>query len=341
MSRISHTMRLITIPSITLLIALTGLWVGCEEQKTGHEGPKVVLRTDLDIPDFQADTAYAYVVRQLEFGPRVPNSAGHAAAANWLSSQLEATGAKVTVQSATVEAFDGTPLNMNNIIASFNPEETRRVMLSAHWDTRPFADQDTSHQDEPIPGANDGASGVAVLLEIARQFQKKSPYIGVDIVLWDTEDYGKSGYQNSYCLGSQYWARNKHVANYRAMWGINLDMVGAKGATFPREGQSRSFNPVLVDKVWKTGQLLGYGQYFVDRLADGIVDDHVYISTQGGVPMIDIIDIPAGGGFFEHWHTQRDDLESISRETMKAVGQTVLQVVYSEGAPAPENPTEN
>lgn len=330
-------------PGLFCLIISLFLFTACEDdqKQSNRAQPKVLLRTDLDIPDFDADSAYRYVAQQVAFGPRVPGSAGHIATANWLVSRLEGFGAEVKVQSATVTAYDGTPLPMNNIIASYNPQETRRIILSAHWDTRPVADQGTERPDEPIPGANDGGSGVGVLLEIARQFSERTPYIGVDIILWDAEDYGNGDVRDSYCLGSQYWTQNKHKAGYRAMWGINLDMVGAQGAEFPREGQSRQYNPVLLDRVWKTAQLLGYGQYFVDRRAEPIVDDHYYMSRDGGVPTIDIIDIPAGGGFFEHWHTQGDDLEVISRETLEAVGQTVLQVVYSEGAPAPASIPES
>ncbi len=322
----------------SLMVMLLSL-VACEEGgKTEGSSSSVEIHLRSDVPTFNGDTAYQYVQTQLEFGPRVPNSEGHAAMAIWLVETLEQYGAKVKVQNATVTAYDQTPLYISNIFASYNPGAQRRVLISAHWDTRPVADQDDERQDEPIPGANDGASGVAVLLEMARLFQQQVPEIGVDLAFWDAEDYGNPNVRDSYALGSQYWARNKHVPNYRAIWGINLDMVGAKGAEFPKEGRSLDFNALLVERVWKTAKLLGYGTYFVNRKANPIVDDHVYVSMQGGVPMIDIIDIPRVGGFFQHWHTHDDDLPSIDPETMKAVGQTVLQVIYDEGVPRAANP---
>jgi glutaminyl-peptide cyclotransferase len=316
----------------TLFVALASLLLiscGEETSQQDKEPPQPPARPQVEVPAFNADSAYAYVEKQLSFGPRVPNTQAHVACAEWLIAKLDSFGAKVITQPAVVQAFNGTALNMINIIGAYNPESQRRIMLSAHWDTRPFADEDDERQDEPIPGANDGASGVAVLLEIARQFHLQNPSIGVDIVFWDAEDYGKSEVRDSYCLGSQYWARNKHVPNYEAMWGINLDMVGAANARFTREGQSMQYAPQVVDRVWRAADLLGYQQYFSLERTDGIIDDHVYVSRMGGVPMIDIIDQPTGGQrFFEHWHTHEDDLDAISRETLKAVGQTVLTVVY-------------
>lgn len=321
-----------------LLAVLTLLWIGCgdEDQRQNERsddasGADQATPPPANVPDFDADSAYAYIEKQLSFGPRVPNTAAHVACAQWLMAKLDSFGATVITQPAVVQAFDGTALNMVNIIGAYHPESQRRIMLSAHWDTRPFADEDDERQDEPIPGANDGASGVAVLLEIARQFAQQDPGLGVDIVFWDAEDYGKSEVRDSYCLGAQYWARNKHVPGYEAMWGINLDMVGAPNARFTREGQSMQYAPQVVDRVWRTASLLGYGQYFSSLRTDGIIDDHVYVSRLGGVPMIDIIDQPSGQRFFEHWHTHEDDLDAISRETLKAVGQTVLTVVYQMG----------
>ncbi|MDX2246737.1 MAG: M28 family peptidase [Bacteroidia bacterium] len=285
---------------------------------------------DISVPVFQADTAYRYIEKQLAFGPRVPNTPAHAACADWIIGQLESFGAKVTTQPAVVTAFNNTRLNMVNIIASFQPEKQRRVMLTAHWDTRPFADEDSIRKDEPIPGANDGGSGVGVLLEIARILGQDSIAIGVDIVFWDAEDYGNSDVPNSYCLGSQYWAENKHKPGYTAMYGINLDMVGAKNAVFSKEGHSLQYAPNTVEKVWRQAQLLGFGQYFSIQRTDPIIDDHVYVSAKGGIGTIDIIDQPEGRGFFKHWHTHGDDISVISKETLQAVGQTLLAVVYKE-----------
>ena len=215
-------------------------------------------------PAFDADSAYAYVARQVAFGPRVPNTEAHEACAKWLASELTRHGAEVTVQEGRARAFDGTVLNMKNIVGTFHPESRDRILLFAHWDTRPFADKDSLRQREPIDGANDGGSGVGVLLEIARQLGQVPADIGVDIAFFDAEDYGRPDWlpssQNGYkdwCLGSQFWAANPHRPGYRARFGILLDMVGARDAVFHQEGTSLRLAPHVVRKVWKRASELG------------------------------------------------------------------------------------
>ena len=320
-------------PGRVLVFVLLGLILSCgseSSQKPADNTPVEVAIPDIPIPDFSADSAYAFVEKQLSFGPRVPNTGGHLACADWLVKTFESYGAKVSTQPAVVQAYNGTPLNMVNIIAVYAPEKQRRVLLSAHWDSRPVADEDDERQDEPIPGANDGGSGVGILLEIARHLGQTNPNIGVDIILWDAEDYGSPSVSGSYGLGSQHWSRNKHRSGYKALYGINLDMVGAEGANFPKEGHSMQYASNIVDKVWRTASIEGFGNYFSNERTDPIIDDHVYVNAIGGVPMIDIIDQPNGRGFFEHWHTHGDDIDAISKETLKAVGQTVMAVVYRE-----------
>lgn len=313
------------------MLLIIGISAGCQPDKPGSGTPAVQpVLAQVRVPDFQADSAYAYIEKQLAFGPRVPNTAGHTGCAQWLVTQFRAFGAEVSTQPAVVTAFDGTRLNMQNIIASYNPASRDRILLTAHWDTRPFADAGTERRNQPIPGANDGGSGVAVLLEIARQLSQQAPAIGVDIILWDAEDYGNPETADSYCLGSQYWASNKHKPGYSARYGINLDMVGASGATFLKEGNSMQYAGHVVSKVWSTAQRLGYGSYFSSQRANAVVDDHFYMATKGGIPTANIIDQRQGEGFFPYWHTHQDDLQAISRETLKAVGQTVLEVVYRE-----------
>jgi glutaminyl-peptide cyclotransferase len=305
----------------------------CSDGKTNEKDPNKVVTPampDLPVPDFKADSAYAFIQKQVDFGPRVPNTGPHIECGIWLENKLRQYGAQVQTQEALVNAFDGTPLRMKNIIASYQPEKANRILLTAHWDTRPFADEDTERRNEPILGANDGASGVGVLLEMARLFQTEMPRIGVDIILWDAEDYGQSGIDNSYCLGSQYWAKKKHKANYQARYGINLDMVGAEGAIFPKEGFSMQYASNVVTKIWSTGQRLGYGAFFSSQRVPGIIDDHVYMNSPAGIKSVDIIHLELGGGFFEHWHTHGDNMEAISVKTLKAVGQTLAEVVYKE-----------
>ncbi|MDX1909350.1 MAG: M28 family peptidase [Bacteroidia bacterium] len=320
------------IAGLCMGVLLGGL-IACQDDTRTPSKPAespAIIRAEVAVPVFNADSAFYFTERQVQFGPRVPNTAAHRACATWLINRLKATGAQVITQPATVTAYNGTKLQIQNIIASYNPAQKRRIMLTAHWDTRPVADQDDERQSEPIPGANDGASGVGVLLEIARLLQQQAPTIGVDIILWDGEDYGNSSVEDSYCLGSQYWAANKHALDYVALYAVNLDMVGAAGAFFPREGHSMQYAASTVDKIWKTAERLGYNQYFAAFRSDPIIDDHFYISSKGGIPAVDIIDQPEGRGFFEHWHTHGDDMRTISRETLKAVGQTLLTVVYNE-----------
>tara|TARA_B110000977_G_C11084168_1_gene493959 strand:+ start:3730 stop:4704 length:975 start_codon:yes stop_codon:yes gene_type:complete len=318
------------------------LLVSCLLLSCSNEAPKKE-KTDLtiiEVPSFNADSAYNFIAEQVAFGPRVPNTSGHIACADYLISKLNSYCDTVIVQEAQLTAFDGNVLNSKNIIASFKPLRAKRIMLCAHWDTRPFADQDTENKNVAIEGANDGGSGVGVLLEIARQFSLKKPDIGVDIILFDSEDYGQpseSDYprmEHSYCLGSQYWATHLHKSNYFAKLGILLDMVGGKNAVFTQELASTTFAPQVVKKVWNTAAKLGYGNTFLFQKTNLIIDDHLYINNlaQGRVPTIDIIEYnPATEShFYEHWHTHQDKLENIDKNTLKAVGQTVLHVVYNE-----------
>ena len=233
-------------------------------------------------------------------------------------------------------------LNLSNIIASFRPEQSKRILLTSHWDTRPYADKDSVRMNEPIDGANDGASGVAVLLEIARAMQDSLPDVGVDIILFDGEDYGEpedydepqhEGSQQVYwCLGSQYWAEHKHEPRYSAYYGVLLDMVGAKKATFYREGVSRQAAPSIIKRIWDAAHDLGYGQYFVYQDSPDIVDDHVYVNYEAKIPMIDIIDHDPTSDFYfaDYHHTHDDNLDIISPKTLEAVGATMLYVLYQE-----------
>ena len=289
------------------------------------------------VPTFDADSAYHFVDQQVKFGPRVPNSAAHKACGAYLAQELERLGAKVFQQNMTVTAYDKTPLEAMNIIGSYNPEKEKRILLFAHWDSRPYADHDanaTLHKT-PIDGADDGASGVGALLEIARQLSIKSPEVGVDIIFFDAEDYGTPEFVDTYipdtwCLGSQFWAKNPHVPNYKANFGILLDMVGAKDATFYKEFTSMRYAARYVDLVWSTARNLGYGRYFVNADGNAITDDHQYVISGRGIPCIDIIHTQPNGetGFGKHWHTSNDTMENIDRNTLKAVGQTILEIIY-------------
>lgn len=321
--------------SLTLLTA-------CGQSKgSANTDEQVVVTKSADTPDFQADSAYVYVENQVNFGPRVPNTPEHKSCADYLAGELKRFGADVKVQEMTVTAYDGTALEARNIIGSYDPANPKRILLFAHWDTRPFADSDPdpANHRKPILGADDGASGVGVLLEIARQLNQKAPKVGVDIIFFDAEDYGTPEFytgdtpSDTYCLGSQFWARRPHVPNYKADFGILLDMVGGKNAVFFKEATSMRYAPTVVDRVWTAARDLGYGRYFINAQGGGIVDDHEYVIQGRNIPSIDIInyDPETDKGFASHWHTINDDMSNIDKETLKAVGQTVLEVVYNYG----------
>ncbi|MEX0966290.1 MAG: M28 family peptidase [Bacteroidia bacterium] len=329
-------MRFFPIILLLSLLTLAGCG-GCDDKKpSSTKVPKPARH--VEVPDFNADTAFAYIEKQLSFGPRVPNSPEHARAAQYLSSELGRYADTTYMQTGSVRAFNGKSLNLKNIIGIFGPEKKRKILLCAHWDTRPFADQDAdSLFNEPIPGANDGASGVAVLLEMARHFHEKQPDVGVVMIFFDAEDYGKPdqipGPQtNSYALGSQYWARSVDKSRYIADYGILLDMVGGSDARFFREKYSMDYAPSIVKKVWRTASQLGHNGYFISLNGGGVVDDHYYINTLAQIPTINIVDFDNSRdkGFNDHWHTLDDDIENIDRNTLKAVGQTVIKVVYEE-----------
>ena len=299
---------------------------------------KEVPKAKIEVPIFNPDSAYHFVEKQVSFGPRVISSAPWKNCAIWLEKKFKTYTPNVIVQEAPITTYDGKKHTLKNIIASFSPEKNNRIALFAHWDSRHIADHDTKNQDAPILGANDGGSGVGVLLELARQFSIKNPTIGVDIILFDAEDYGQPEdskfpiMQDSWCLGSQYWSKNPHKPNYYARYGILLDMVGAKNATFRKEEISSYYAPNILEKVWRKANQLGYGNHFVFENAKQIVDDHLYVNQITGIPTIDIIeyDPATESNFNKHWHTHKDDMDNIDKNTLNAVGQTLLEVIYNE-----------
>ena len=299
---------------------------------------KEVPKAKIEVPIFNPDSAYYFVEKQVSFGPRVISSIPWKNCAIWLEKKFKTYTPNVIVQEAPITTYDGKKHTLKNIIASFSPEKNNRIALFAHWDSRHIADHDTKNQDAPILGANDGGSGVGVLLELARQFSIKNPTIGVDIILFDAEDYGQPEdskfpiMQDSWCLGSQYWSKNPHKPNYYARYGILLDMVGAKNATFRKEEISSYYAPNILEKVWRKANQLGYGNHFVFENAKQIVDDHLYVNQITSIPTIDIIeyDPATESNFNKHWHTHKDDMDNIDKNTLNAVGQTLLEVIYNE-----------
>lgn len=290
------------------------------------------------VPVFNGDSAYAFVSEQVGFGPRVPGTDGHKACYEYLYGKFKSYGAEVSVQNFQVNRYDGVLMDAKNIIASFDPENVKRVMLCAHWDTRPWADNDDEENHyKAIDGANDGASGVGVLMEIARLVSVTKPEVGVDIILFDAEDSGtprfyKGEYdEQSWCLGSQYWAYNPHKTGYNARYGILLDMVGAKDAVFCKEGFSSDYAGSIVNKIWKKAAELGYAHIFSDQCCGYITDDHVPVNEIARIPCVDIIhNDPGTGGFGDFWHTVNDNMDGIDKDMLFKVGTVVLNVIYSE-----------
>ncbi len=316
----------------TALFIASAIIISCSDSGKEEKQQMVVSEKKVVFPTFNADSAYAFVQEQVDFGPRIPNTPAHEAAGNKIIARLETYGAEVKVQSFKATTYDGVDLKLRNIMASFNPTAKKRILLATHWDTRPWASKDILDPTAKFDGANDGASGVGVLLEIARTMHANNlPNVGVDLLFFDGEDWGQEngGSPDSWCLGSQYWAQNK--GNYTAYYGILLDMVGAKGAQFPFEGYSHQFAKNILNKVWTSASKIGHGRYFVTSKPGSITDDHYYVNVIAKIPMIDILHYdPVNGYFGDFHHTTKDDMSNIDKRTLKAVGETVLYVVYAE-----------
>ncbi|MFZ6050807.1 M28 family peptidase [Halocola ammonii] len=321
------------------LTVVLGSFTACQnDQSTESKSKKQEKKEELppvETPDFSSDSAYQYIEKQVAFGPRVPNTEEHAACAKWLEEKMTAFGADVIVQEAQVTAFDNTRLQAKNIIAQFDKDNPNRILLFAHWDTRPFADKDEERMSEPILGANDGGSGVGVLMEVGRQLQQKPTDYGVDIIFFDAEDYGPpngsqvDGKAEHWCLGAQHWGKNPHVQNYSAQYGILLDMVGGKDAVFPKEGTSLYYAPGLVRDIWRTAGRIGYGSYFTNDRTGPTTDDHLFVNEYANIPSACIVEFHTDKSTYgDFHHTHEDNMDVIGKNTLKAVGQTVLEMIY-------------
>ncbi len=268
------------------------------------------------------------------------NSKAHDDCEHWIIGKFKAFGMTVTTQKTALKGYDGTMLQSTNIIASYKPELSDRILLCAHWDSRPWADNDPdeANHKKPVLAANDGASGVAVMLEIARLLPD-SLNIGIDFICFDAEDWGVPQWSDaadtgdSWALGSQYWAANPHVKGYKARFGILFDMVGGQGAQFYQERMSKQMASAIVDKVWRAAQVVGFGSMFPTQPGNYITDDHLPVNRVAKIPTIDIIPYYPNcqqSSFGPTWHTIDDDMAHIDKNTLQAVGQTVIQVIFSE-----------
>ncbi|MFN8437263.1 MAG: M28 family peptidase [Cytophagales bacterium] len=294
-------------------------------------------------PEANADSAFKFVQKQVDFGKRIPNTIPHKNCAKYFVETFKKYNWEVIEQKFEAPAYDKTILKLTNIVASYNPKATKRILLAAHWDTRPFADQDPDQKNhkKPIDGANDGGSGVGVLLELARAINecKTKPGIGIDIVLFDGEDYGtpsfaehEEGSSKTWCLGSQYWSKNTHTPNYQAYYGILLDMVGAKDAKFAKDGTSRMFATDVQEMIWNVAASMKLENTFTNMYSDEIIDDHLFVNKDAKIPMVDIIEYePSDGAYFSKtWHTLEDNIDNIDKNSLKKVGDLLLQLVYRE-----------
>lgn len=293
-------------------------------------------------PAFSADSAFAYIEAQCNFGTRVPNSDAHLACGDYLVEKFKSFGLSVIEQKANLASWDGTLLNVRNITASLNPTAQKRILLCAHWDTRPWADNDPNPANHrtPVMGANDGASGVAVLLELARMSKDFPKDLGVDFVCFDAEDRGAPYWDEAkaptdgtdWCLGSRYWAAEAQKQGYKAQFGILLDMVGGTDARFCYEGYSLRLARPVVARIWSTAARLGHKQLFPQKDGGWATDDHVAINEILGIPCADIIPYVENerSSFGKTWHTVDDTPANISKETLAAVGQTVKQILIEQ-----------
>ena len=328
---------------LPLLFAVAAIFpMACKSSKTAAENAETIDSSRLCRVEFNGDSALAFARAQCEFGPRTPNSPALEKCGDYIVAQFKAAGLTVTEQRTKVTGWDGKQLGCRNIIAAFHPERKDRVVLAAHYDSRPWAekDADSTRHRTPVMAADDGASGVAVLLEVARHLQKLNPQIGVDLVCFDAEDYGapywapenKRDDESTFCLGSQYWSKNI-AADYKPRYGILLDMVGGANNRFYFEGFSLRYAQPVVTKVWDAARLAEACDYFVQESGGFITDDHLPMNNIAGIPTIDIIAFNPDGGFPAHWHTTGDTMDKLSAKTLRAVGQTLLQVLSEERIP--------
>lgn len=313
--------------------------VSCTNENSGNHPndttPKTPPKPRVKGPAFSADSAYDLVKKQVDFGPRVPGTSAHDACAAWYVSKLKSLGLEVDTQQTTVTLpITNKSAKLINVIGSFHKERKDRVLLLAHYDSRPVADLDTVKTDQPIDGADDGGSGCAMMLEIARLVQMRDPNIGIDFFFTDAEDAGENdGESNTWCLGTQYWSQ-LIAPDYKPRYAILLDMVGGKNPVFPREGTSVHFAPDVVEKVWSAAANLGYGSFFTNDITGETTDDHLFVNQFTGIPSIDIVHYDPVRHDYPEWHHKHsDNMEVIDKATLQMVGNVLIDVIYNENPP--------
>ena len=327
-----------------LLFALALCLTACKSSKSSgeSESPAIDSARICNLK-FNADSAFAFVKAQCDFGPRVPNSAAIEQCGDYIEAKFKSYGLEVTNQRTTVSGWDGTSLKCRNIIAAYKPEATERVIICSHYDSRPWADNDPdeSKRREPVMAANDGASGVGVMLEVARLIAQLNPKVGVDFICFDAEDYGAPDWapqavqnvsEETWCLGSQYWSEHPHKEGYEARYGILLDMVGGKGATFSFEGFSKKYAQDIVIRTWEAARYADAADYFPNTDGGYVTDDHIPMNEKAHIRTIDIIPFHTDGNssFGPTWHTTHYTVDNIDPNVLRAVGQTLIQLLSEE-----------
>lgn len=329
-----HKRLYLIVTAALLFIAVAGN-SGCSKTDQPENKPQkgsYELKEASQYPKFNADRAFEYVAAQVAFGPRVPGTDAHKKTKEYLVAEFKKYADAVEEQDFTYPGYEGVTLNLTNIIARFNPMSPNRIFFCAHWDSRPRADQDpdASKHSQAIPGANDGGSGVGILLEMARVLKEQKPDYGVDFILFDGEDYGKQSELDLYCLGSKYFAAKS--TSYSPAFGVLLDLVGDKDAVFKLEQNSMQFAPEVMTMVWQIASDAGVPR-FSQQMGSAIYDDHIPLN-QAGIKTIDIIDAELIGadkslGRRAYWHTTKDDMTNIGKETLGDVGNVLTRLVYS------------
>ena len=301
-----------------ILVVILVLFFGCSTPS----------KKSVDIPNFNSSKAFTYLVKQCEFGPRNPGSPGHLEFSNYLEGFLNQLDGNVIIQEFIyTEPITSMERNGKNLIIQFNEDAEYRLLLGAHWDTRSLSDQDevVDNQSLPVLGANDGASGTSVLMELSTIISEKNPEIGIDIVFFDAEDGGFSGQPETFALGSKYFAENLPIA--KPNFAIIVDMVGDKNLTIPIERISYNIAPKKVKEIWNLAEELSLPA-FKKTIAQEIYDDHVPLWEIAEIPAIDIIDFQYPNMFYNHWHTQRDTPENCSPQSLGQVGNLLVNYIY-------------
>jgi Peptidase family M28 len=304
---------------------------GCGRQNssttTQQETTPASTPTKTLLPYFNSTEAFSFLTAQTDFGPRNPGSEGHQKCLEYLDSVMKKNCDDVIDQQFTSEGYNNVTLHLTNLFASFQPKMSERILLLAHWDTRPRADmdKDSSNMNKPILGADDGASGVAVLLELAKILKSNPPPVGIDILFDDGEDYGTEHDLDKYSLGTRYFVKTKSP-NYKPRFGVLLDMIGYSDLRIPMEQNSMKYAPEAVQLIWGAAEDLGITQ-FVDVPGEEIFDDHMPLND-AGIPTADIIDFD-----YPYWHTLQDTPDKCSATSLGAVGEVLTDVIYRKLAP--------